>query len=444
MSEKYYFIGIKGTGMGPLAQILHDQGNEVLGSDIDQFTYTQAPLEQAGIKILPFDAQNVLDNQDAIFIRGNAFEDDQVEVQAALQAGVKMISYPEAVAQQIDQATTIAVAGAHGKTSTTGLLSHVFKNVANTSYLIGDGTGHGVADSDFFVLEADEYRRHFAPYHPDYAILTNIDFDHPDYYHDLADVRSAFVDFAKGVKKGIVAWGDDPSLQNLGVDVPVYYYGDQAGRDDFLISDVKKTTSGSTFSVSFKGQDLGEFAIPIFGQHNVYNATAVIAVAYLEGLDLANVRAHLLTYPGVKRRFSEKKVQDIVIIDDYAHHPTEIQATIDAARQKYPTKEIVAVFQPHTFTRVIAYKDEFAQALQAADTVYLTPIFGSARESKGTVSAQDIADALPNGAVVLKEDDVSPLLKHHDAVLVFMGAGDIQKYEYAYEKLLGQTLPDLN
>ncbi|GAP02250.1 UDP-N-acetylmuramate--L-alanine ligase [Fructobacillus pseudoficulneus] len=444
MSEKYYFIGIKGTGMGPLAQILHDQGNQVLGSDIDQFTYTQAPLEKAGIKILPFDAKNVLANKDATFIRGNAFEDDQVEVRAALDAGVKMISYPEAVAQQIDQATTIAVAGAHGKTSTTGLLAHVFKNVEKTSYLIGDGTGHGVANSDFFVLEADEYRRHFAPYHPDYAILTNIDFDHPDYYHDLADVQSAFEDFAKGVKKGIVAWGDDPSLQAIKVDVPMYYYGDQDGRDDFLIHDIQKSTTGSTFQVSFQGKELGDFAIPIFGQHNVYNATAVIAIAYLEGIDLALVRQYLLTYPGVKRRFSEKQIQDITIIDDYAHHPTEIQATIDAARQKYPDKEIVAVFQPHTFTRVIAYKDEFAKALSAADTVYLTPIFGSARETQGTVSAQDIADELPACAGILKEEDVSPLLKHHDAVLVFMGAGDIQKYEFAYEKLLGQIQPDLN
>ncbi|GAP00515.1 UDP-N-acetylmuramate--L-alanine ligase [Fructobacillus ficulneus] len=444
MAEKYYFIGIKGTGMGPLAQILHDQGNVVLGSDIDRFTYTQAPLEAAGIQILPFAAKNVLENLDATFIRGNAFEDDQVEVAAALKAGVKMISYPDAVAQQVDRATTIAVAGAHGKTSTTGLLSHVVKNLAKTSYLIGDGTGHGVENSDFFVLEADEYRRHFAPYHPDYAILTNIDFDHPDYYHDLADVRSAFVDFAHGVKKGIVAWGDDPSLQNLGVDVPVYYYGDQADRDDFLITNITKTTSGSSFSVSFRGKDLGTFVIPIFGQHNVFNATAVIAVAYLENLDLKAVAKHLLTYPGVKRRFSEKQVQDITIIDDYAHHPTEIQATIDAARQKYPDKEIVAVFQPHTFTRVIAYKDEFAKALQAADTVYLTPIFGSAREAQGTVSAQDIANELPAGASILKEDDVSPLLKHHDAVLVFMGAGDIQKYEFAYEKLLGQIQPDIN
>ncbi len=442
MSKKYYFIGIKGTGMGPLAQILHDQGNEVVGSDISQFTYTQAPLEKAGITILPFDAKNIEKYQDYTFVRGNAFEDDQVEVKAALDAGVKMITFPEAVAEQIAQATTIAVAGAHGKTSTTGMLAHVMKNVARTSYLIGDGTGHGVENSEFFVLEADEYRRHFKPYHPDYAILTNIDFDHPDYYKNLEDVFSAFEDFAKGVKKGIVAWGDDPSLQKLSVDVPLYYYGDVSGRDDFLIQDVDKETNGSTFSVSFRGQDLGRFFIPIFGQHNIFNATAVIAVAYLEGLDLDGVREHLKTYPGVKRRFSERKVGAATIIDDYAHHPTEIKATLDAARQEHPDKEIVAVFQPHTFTRVIAYKDEFAKALSKADTVYLTPIFGSAREASGTVSAEDIAKEIPGGATIISEDNLSPLLAHDDAVFVFMGAGDIEKYEFAFEKLLGQIQPD--
>ncbi|MCO0832479.1 UDP-N-acetylmuramate--L-alanine ligase [Fructobacillus sp. W13] len=442
MPKKYYFIGIKGTGMGPLAQILHDQGNEVVGSDIDKFTYTQAPLEKAGIKLLPFDAKNIEAYKDFTFIRGNAFTDDHVEVKAALEAGVDMMSFPDAVAEQVDQNTTIAVAGAHGKTSTTGLLAHVMKNVEKTSYLIGDGTGKGTPDSDFFVLEADEYRRHFKPYHPDYAVLTNIDFDHPDYFKDINDVFSAFEDFAKGVKKGIVAWGDDENLQKLSVDVPLYYYGDKAGRDDFLIDQIDKETTGSNFHVSYRGKDLGKFFIPIFGQHNIYNATAVIAVAYLEGLDLEGVRQHLKTYPGVKRRFSEKQVEDITIIDDYAHHPTEIQATIDAARQKYPQKEVVAVFQPHTFSRVIAYKDEYARVLSNADTVYLTPIFGSAREATGTVTAEDIAKEIKGGATIITEDTVSDLLKHENAVFVFMGAGDIQKYEFAYEKLLGQIQSD--
>ncbi|MCT4403552.1 UDP-N-acetylmuramate--L-alanine ligase [Leuconostoc falkenbergense] len=443
MSKQYYFIGIKGTGMGPLAQILHDQGNEVLGSDIDTYTYTQAPLEAAGIKILPFEAKNVDEYQSAIFVRGNAFEDTHVEVARALELGVKMISYPEAVQEQIAQTTSIAVAGAHGKTSTTGLLAHVLKNIAPTSYLIGDGTGRGVPNSQFFVVEADEYRRHFKDYRPDYAILTNIDFDHPDYYTGIEDVTNAFTDFANNVKKGIFAWGDDEHLRSLKPNADVYYYGVNPDKDDFVATNIRKSTLGSHFEVIFRGKSLGDFAVPLFGQHGILNALAVIGVSYMEQVDLDLIRQYLLTYQGVKRRFSEKQIGDITVIDDYAHHPTEITATLDAARQKYPNKPIIAIFQPHTFSRVIAYKDEFAESLEAADKVYLANIFGSAREQSGTISSEDLGAEISKFGGIVQEDNMRLLMPYDNAVMVFMGAGDIEKYEFAYEKLLGQLHTDL-
>ncbi|CCF26846.1 UDP-N-acetylmuramate--L-alanine ligase [Leuconostoc citreum] len=443
MTKTYYFIGIKGTGMGPLAQILHDQGNTVLGSDIDSYTYTQAPLEAAGIKILPFSADNVDRYADAIFVRGNAFNDDHVEVQRALTLGVKMISYPDAVQEQIAQTTSIAVAGAHGKTSTTGLLAHVVKNIAPTSYLIGDGTGRGVPNSQFFVVEADEYRRHFKDYAPDYAILTNIDFDHPDYYEDINDVTRAFSDFANHVKKAIFAWGDDPYLRLLQPKADVYYYGTNSEQDDFVATNIRKSTQGSHFDVVFRGQSLGEFSVPLFGQHSILNALSVIAVAYMEKMDLSLIKSFLMTYQGVKRRFSEKQIADITVIDDYAHHPTEIDATLDAARQKYPNKQIIAIFQPHTYSRVIAYKDEFAKSLEAADKVYLANIFGSAREKQGAVTSAEIGAEISKFGGIIEEDNMSLLMPYENAVMVFMGAGDIEKYEFAYEKLLGQLRTDL-
>ncbi|MDI6552388.1 UDP-N-acetylmuramate--L-alanine ligase [Leuconostoc falkenbergense] len=443
MSKQYYFIGIKGTGMGPLAQILHDQGNEVLGSDIDTYTYTQAPLEAAGIKILPFEAKNVDEYQSAVFVRGNAFEDTHVEVARALELDVKMISYPEAVQEQIAQTTSIAVAGAHGKTSTTGLLAHVLKNIAPTSYLIGDGTGRGVPNSQFFVVEADEYRRHFKDYRPDYAILTNIDFDHPDYYTGIEDVTNAFADFANNVKKGIFAWGDDEHLRSLKPNADVYYYGVNPDKDDFVATNIRKSTLGSHFEVVFRGKSLGDFAVPLFGQHGILNALAVIGVSYMEQVDLDLIRQYLLTYQGVKRRFSEKQIGDITVIDDYAHHPTEITATLDAARQKYPNKPIIAIFQPHTFSRVIAYKDEFAESLEAADKVYLANIFGSAREQSGTISSEDLGAEISKFGGIVQEDNMRLLMPYDNAVMVFMGAGDIEKYEFAYEKLLGQLHTDL-
>jgi UDP-N-acetylmuramate--alanine ligase len=170
------------------------------------------------------------------------------------------------------------------------------------------------------------------------------------------------------------------------------------------------------------------------------NALSVIAISYLEGLDMKKVAEEMITFNGVKRRFSEKKVADMILVDDYAHHPAEIKATIDAARQKYPEKEIVAVFQPHTFTRTIALMDDFATSLDLADQVYLCDIFGSARENVGEVKIEDLGQKITKGGDVVQLDDMSSLLNHEDAVVIFMGAGDVQKFEVAYERLLSNTI----
>ena len=437
MSEETdYFIGIKGSGMSALALILHDLGHEVLGSDITQFTFTQRGLEKAGIKCLPFDPANLKPGYTVI--AGNSFTDEHPEVARAREMGLKVYRYHEYLGKLIENYTSIGVAGAHGKTSTTGLLAHTLSGVAKTSYLIGDGTGVGQKDSKFFVFEADEYRRHFLAYSPDYIIMTNIDFDHPDYYTGIEDVYDAFETEAKQVKKGIFAWGDDPWLRKLKVDVPVYYYG-VSDKDDFIAKNVVRSTEGSAFDAYFHDELIGHFMVPLFGEHSVLNALAVVAVAYTEKLDASFIARELATFSGVKRRFSETKVGDMTIIDDYAHHPNEIKATLDAARQKYPDKKLVAVFQPHTFSRLIAYIDEFAETLDKADEVYLTDIFSSARERSGSVSAEDLGAKISHGGRVLKLDDMSPLLDERNAVVVFMGAGDIQKYENAYEDLLKQN-----
>ena len=179
--------------------------------------------------------------------------------------------------------------------------------------------------------------------------------------------------------------------------------------------------------------------MPTYGKHNILNALAVVAVTHQDGFDTEEVAKYMATFGGVKRRFTEKRIGEQVIIDDFAHHPTEIEATVDAARQKYPDKEIVAVFQPHTFTRTIALIDEFATSLNQADAVYLAQIYGSAREvDHGEVKVEDLAVKIEKPAKVITVDNVSPLLDHDNAVYVFMGAGDIQKYEYAFETLLSQ------
>lgn len=435
MSKVYHFIGIKGSGMSALALMLHQMGHKVQGSDVEKYYFTQRGLEQAGIPILPFSEDNI--TEDVELIAGNAFrEDNNIEVAYAMHNGYQFKRYHEFLGDFMRQFTSFGVAGAHGKTSTTGLLSHVLKNITDTSYLIGDGTGRGSAKASYFVFESDEYERHFMPYHPEYSIITNIDFDHPDYFTGIDDVFEAFNDYAKQVQKGLFLYGEDPYLRKVTADASIYYYGfDDA--DDFVAYDITRTTNGSDFKVKHGDEVLGSFHVPAFGRHNILNATAVIANLYVAGFDMELVAQHLKTFSGVKRRFTEKVINDTIIIDDFAHHPTEIIATLDAARQKYPSKEIVAIFQPHTFTRTIALLDDFASALNEADSVYLAQIYGSARETDhGDVKVEDLAEKIAKPAKVVTVENVSPLLDHDNAVYVFMGAGDIQLYERSFEELL--------
>lgn len=432
-NKQIWFIGIKGTGMASLALLLKDLGYDVAGSDIAKYTFTQVPLEKAGIPVTQFSPDNIKDSGQVI-VKGNAFKNDNVEVKACEGKQIAWQSYPDTVEEIVQMHTSIGVSGTHGKTSTTGILARVMGEAAPTSYLIGDGEGKGVKDSRFFVYESDEYRRHFLAYHPDYQIMTNIDFDHPDYFKDQDDYTSAFQTAANQTKKALFVWGGNERLQALEAKIPKYTYGFE-DNDDFQAVDVNRTTAGAEFTVITHGKEIGRFTIHLFGDHNILNATAVIAVAYTEKIPLDDIKKGLLSYTGAKRRFSEKDFGDINVIDDYAHHPTEMRATIQAARQKFPNKRLVVVFQPHTFTRTKKYAKDFEEILRGVDKAYITPIYASAREASGDISSNDLVANIP-GSEVINLDNIADLAQNQDSVIVFMGAGDIQKYEDALEKLL--------
>lgn len=431
----YHFVGIKGAGMSSLAQIMHDLGHEVQGSDIEKYVFTEVALKNKGIKILPFNADNI--EKGMVVVQGNAFPDTHEEIVKAHDLKLDVIRYHDFLGHVIDQYTSVAVTGAHGKTSTTGLLSHVMNGDKKTSFLIGDGTGMGLPASDYFAFEACEYRRHFLSYHPDYAIMTNIDFDHPDYFKDIDDVASAFQSMAHNVKKAIIAWGDDDHLRQLKADVPIYYYGLNKN-DDIYADNIQITDKGTQFDVYVNGEYYDQFLSPQYGDHNIQNALAVIAISYLEKMDVNNIKEALETFGGVKRRFNETNVSNQVLVDDYAHHPREISATIETARKKYPNKDIVAVFQPHTFSRTQAFLDEFATSLSKADHVYLCEIFGSIRENTGDLTIQDLINRI-DGSALIEENNIDVLDQFDNAVILFMGAGDIQKLQRAYEEHVGMT-----
>lgn len=427
-----HFTGIKGSGMSSLAQIMHDMGQQVQGSDIEKYFFTEDRLHEKGITILPFDPDNIEANM--TIVAGNAFSDDHPELVKAKEAGATVVRYHKFIGDLMKQYVSVAVTGAHGKTSTTGLMAHVLSGYKPVSYLIGDGTGYGVDESHFFVLEACEYRRHFLAYHPDYAIMTNIDFDHPDYFTGVDDVFNAFEEMAQQVKKCIIACGDDEHLQRIQAPIPVVYYG-FGPENDFQARNIVKSTDGTTFDVVIRNEFFHTFTLPMFGDHAILNALAVISLCHYENIPADIIQQQFEDFGGVKRRFTQTEIGNRILIDDYAHHPTEIRATLQSARQKFPDRELIAIFQPHTFSRTQTFLQEFADSLSEADHIYLCDIFGSAREKGGTLTINDLEQKIP-GSHLLQADDVTPLLAHENAVYLFMGAGDVTKFQKAFEKII--------
>jgi len=425
--DTFHLIGIKGSGMSALAQILSDLGNKVQGEDIDSFLFTQVPLEARSIPLFTFGDAPL--SQSMKVIASNAYDDNHPSLVRCKQYGIPVHRYHRFLGDWMKGYTSVAITGAHGKTTTTGMMVHALKAIEPSCSLIGDGTGAGFPDARLFVFESCEYKRHFLAYRPDIAVITNIDFDHPDYFSDIDDVRNAFEEMASLASKHLIACGDDPQIRLLKTTTDTLYYG--IGMDnDLRATNITVQSNGVTFDAYFKDTKLNQFTIPVFGKHNVLNALAVIGVALVLDLDLDITKTQLATFSGVKRRFTEKHWKSNVVIDDYAHHPSEIRATLEAVRSKYPQKKVVGIFQPHTFSRLEKLIDDFALSLKEADDVYLCEIFGSAREGRGNISIDELRTRIPNARLV-SENIAHDMSSYNDSVLVFMGAGDIQKYEDA-------------
>ena len=422
--SKYHFIGIKGSGMSSLAQIAYDMGHEVQGSDEETYFFTQEKLEQRNIPMYGYNVENIKEGFEVIL--GNAFDETHIEYRAAKDLGLKIYTYAQFLGKLLDEIPSIAVTGAHGKTTTSTMVSNIFKHNFVTSYLIGDGTGHGEKNSDYIVAEACEYYRHFLAYHPNYAIVTNIDFDHPDYFNDEHDMFDAFQSFVNQVKDTVVICGDDRLASQLKPSTAkVVTYGFNEG-NDYQIKNVKTTSENSEFDVYKNSELLGTFTMAVFGLHDISNATSAIALADICGLSTDEIQQSLGSYHHAERRFTEYKVGTNVVVDDYAHHPSEIKATIDSARRKYSDKQIIAIFQPHTYTRTAKFLNEFAESLLTADKVFLCPIFASVREKEKIVGIEDLQKVTPGSEIIYGEENFDKL-NFDNSVILFMGAGNINK-----------------
>lgn len=423
----YHFIGIKGSGMASLAEIVADRGDEVSGSDIEKYIFTQKPLEERGIPITAFDADNIHEGDTVII--GLAFDESNPEVYKALHTpGVKHYWYNEFLGELLKHYRSISVAGTHGKTTTTGMLAHVLERLSPTGFLIGDGHGEMPRNAENFVLESCEYQRHFLAYHPDYAILTNIELDHVDYYRDIDDYCDAFAAFARQVKKGIVYFGDDPHLPSLTYPVPAISYG-LGEHNDVRGVNVEQGEHGMRFDIMYKGELFGHFELPFVGMPLLWNSIGVIALGIMLGADAQLLQEGVASFPGVKRRFIIEENGDNVYIDDYAHHPTAVRYLIEAARIRFPGKRIIAIFKPDRYSRIAYFLDDFGRALDEADEVFLCDFPANAKKEAGVnVTIADLAERCRDAIVIGEDDDAAQLLAQHGpAVYVFMSSKDIYK-----------------
>ena len=432
---KYYCIGIKGTGMSTLAQILFDLGNEVSGyDDARGHKFTQVGLDERGIQIY-YDHDHEID-KDTIVTYSVAFKEDHPELVRVKELGLTVKKYNEIMGDVIKEFATIGVSGTHGKTSTSSMIKHILENTVGCNYFIGAGDGKATRDNKYYVVESDEFNRHFTAYHPVYSIITNIEEEHMEIYKDIDDIRNTFEIFANQTSKLVVANGDNAEVRKINYKTPVKFYGFN-DENDVVIKNMELLPSGSKFDLYIDNELFGHFNVPLYGEHMVANAAAAIMICREIGISKEDIEKYLETFKNAKRRFAEDKAGDAVIVDDYAHHPTEIKVTLNAVKQKYPDKRLVVVFKPNTYSRTVDFTEEFVDAFNVADKAYLTEIDCNRekQEDYPGVTSHMIIDKLNDGDII-SEETIDKLKDEKDSVVCFMGCAYVDSLIAAFKDIM--------
>lgn len=441
-----HFVGIGGAGMSGIARILLDLGYRVSGSDARDSAVVER-LRAAGAQIaIGHNASNIGAAQ--VLVRSTAVPEDNVEVQAARRSHIPVIHRAEMLAELMRLKQGIAVAGAHGKTTTTSLTAHILEHAGlDPTVVIGgkikgsDGGGR-LGRGDVLVAEADESDGSFLKLRPVIGVLLNLDAEHMDYWGDMQKLRDGVVAFANSVPfyGAVVLCQDDDELATLRTQIrrPVRTFGTERAAD-FEARILGSDATGVRYRLRALGQDYGEFHLPLVGEHNVRNALAATAVAFEVGIDCEAVRAALATFPGIERRFEILTEQGPIIVDDYGHHPAELLATFAAARGRWD-RPLWVVFQPHRYTRTAHLWEQFRAALLVPDHVRVTDVYAAGETPIAGIDGERLADAVnasghPDAAYVPFADlpDCLRAVIPNDAVVLFMGAGSItaKAHEYA-------------
>ena len=441
---RIHLIGIGGTGLSAIARVLIEMGHTVSGSDRAESSFTR-DLQSAGVTIhIGHSPENVVGAD--LVVRSSAIPDDNPEVSAARAARIPVLKRADFLGSLMDGKTGIGVAGTHGKTTTTAMIAWILTELdQDPSFIVGGvltnlGVNARAGKGSTFVIEADEYDRMFLGLNPTIEVVTNIEHDHPDCYPTLADMQAAFMEFVHHlpVDGTLIACSEDPGSYELllkaeKIGKAVLAYGLKPASSDGREMDAYTSVTavngkgGFTFSASVLGNPVTvELQVP--GKHNILNALAALTVAQLIGLPLPGAAEALGRFSGTGRRFEVRgEVNGIVVIDDYAHHPTEIQATLAAARYRYPRSTIRVVWQPHTYSRTQVLLEEFANSFDNADEVIVTEIY-AAREPKQDFSSRQVVDAMHHPAQFIADlSEVSNYLISHlrpGDVLLVLSAGD--------------------
>ena len=440
--KKIHFVGIGGIGMSGLAEIVLNQGFEVSGSDINESEITKR-LESLGVKIsIGHSAENVKDAD--VLVYSSAVTEDNPELIEAFEKKIPVIKRAELLAETMRMKYGIGIAGTHGKTTTTSMVGLVLtEGGVDPTIIVGGklsglgGTNARLGNGEYIVVEADEFDRTFLKLTPTIAAITTLEKEHLDIYKDLDDLKSAFIEFANKVPfYGFVTLClDEPALQEIipMINKKIITYG-VSPQADVRAENMRHSEFFSTFSVNYFGDELGEITLRIPGVHNIKNALVAVVTGLQLGIPFEKIKTALEKFAGVYRRFETKFSNGILVIDDYAHHPTEINASLSAVRNGWK-RRVVAVFQPHLYSRTRDFYKEFGRVFLNSDIFVCTDVYPAREKPIEGISGELVAEAARKFGHknVFYEPDKTKLpetlnniVEDGDIVLT-MGAGDIWK-----------------
>jgi len=454
-ARRVHLIGIGGAGLSAIATVLLEQGCTISGSDLRASPVTDRLRRQGAVVTIGHAEANV-GAADLVLV-SSAVPEGNPEVEEARRRGIPVLKRAEWLGQMMAGKRGVAVAGTHGKTTTTAMIALILRDAGlDPTFIVGGdipqlGTNAAAGRGDLFIVEADEYDHTFLGLHPEIAVITTVEWDHPDCYPTPSSMQEAFREFVALVPPGglVVACGDEPSVQDLLKEAgrpsrdtvppelaPVVTYGLNSANEWRAVELRTNARGGYDFDVRRADalkqaeEGAGYVSLGIPGKHNVRNGLAALVVARRLGVPFAQAAASLARFTGVARRFEIKgEASGVVVVDDYAHHPTELRATLSAARARYPKRAIWAVFQPHTYSRTRVLLDDFANAFEDADQVIVVDIFPAREVNNGAVSSRDLVDRMahPNVRYIGPLEDAADFLANQlrpGHVLITLGAGD--------------------